>query len=107
MKIRSIAAALLLCAACVEEGSDSDQVDETAVDPDKAQDPETIAERDTHQFSMEPTCDIAPDPDEPGGPCAHACDQAALQQFVPEGACFTFLCERSDGSPVKVGACNP
>lgn len=51
-------------------------------------------------------CDIRPDPDEPQGPCTFACDQEALDDFIPEGFCMTFLCERADGTKVKIGGCN-
>lgn len=108
MSIRSIAAALVLCAACVEEGSDSDRVEPSPVQPDKAEDPPMITSSLAAEelAPAQEVCDIRPDPDEPQGPCTFACDQEALDDFIPEGFCMTFLCERADGTKVKIGGCN-
>lgn len=112
MKIRSIAAAAFLCfasIACVQEGSDSDQVEEGPMGPDKAADPESfVVDTDVvTQYAADPSnCEVAPDPGEPDGPCSFACEPDRLVQFVSPNTCMTFLCYKWDGSPAKVGTCN-
>lgn len=43
---------------------------------------------------------------ETDGPCAVACDPLALQPFIPNGTCATFLCTLEDGSEFRTGGCN-
>lgn len=41
------------------------------------------------------------------GPCAVACDLAALSSFVPAGTCAAIVCDLTDGRQVTFHACNP
>jgi hypothetical protein len=40
------------------------------------------------------------------GPCAVACDKAALREYIPFGTCALFLCTLDDGTSAHVGGCN-
>lgn len=49
-------------------------------------------------------CDLLPtDADDP---CSYLCDPAMLAQFIPHGACVTFLCELADGRQQLGGGCS-
>lgn len=108
MMIRTLAAAVLLCAGCVDDGSDSDQMEPTVVEPDKPGDPDEMPTQPTlaeAELALD-VCPFVADPDEPDGPCAHACEPEVLATFVPEGYCALFACHDLEGDIQKVGACN-
>ena len=98
--LRLVLVALLSGSACadVEEPLDPGPGGPEPGDP--AQEEVTAA-----QLSVGPleVCDMLP----LEGPCSRACDNAALQEYVPSGTCAVFRCELLDGREISVHACNP
>jgi hypothetical protein len=41
------------------------------------------------------------------GPCAVACDPAAVMSFVKKGTCSFITCTVEDGTTFNTGGCNP
>jgi hypothetical protein len=104
-----VAALFLFGSACaVEEGSDSDRVEETAVAPDKAEDPELLTVNNAAMVWANDAalCETVVPFDGNPDACAFACDPEGMKDFIPYGSCMTFRCETSTHDPVKVGGCN-
>lgn len=92
----------LACAAVVDDPAP--ELEGMPVRVDKPLGPSELQRADNPQYLAEPgQCDLLPDD---GSACAHACDPAALEAYIPAGTCVTFDCPLTDGTSIRVGGCH-
>ena len=92
--------AAVSASACVVEESDATWGMTPTID-ESAYVTQTLAPPRDEQAEY---CDALP----PSGPCALACDPAALaDSYVPVGTCAVFGCTLDDGREIHVHACHP
>jgi len=98
----ALALIALTAATCVDEDDENQGSLPTDETP-----PVSDQERGDHLQPALPNlqglCGMVP---QDNSACAHACDPAALVQYVRPGQCATFTCRLSNGSYYVTGACN-
>jgi hypothetical protein len=73
-------------------------------EPPNVEESAIVSSEDAPPPAEDDICGLLPD----DGPCALACDDAALaEQYVPEGTCAAFACVLTDGRRIIVHACHP
>jgi hypothetical protein len=93
------------CAACAEQvDAPIGEIDGMSPPPVEQEDAEELGRQRTYYADQDASCAQLPND---GSACAHACDQAALEQFIPPGTCATFECPLPDGTVMRVGGCRP
>ena len=105
-------AAVVFATACIDDGVHGTQgslptdesADDTGMDTPADTPVAAVADRPREPDETQlPQCDLLPQDD---SACAHACDEDALLEYIPEGTCASFTCPLSDGTTLVTGGCN-
>ena len=99
----ALALIALTATTCVDDG-----VDDTQGSLPTEQSPPPSDQTGAERFApdmpnLQGVCGMLP---ADNSACAHACDPAALVQYVRPGECASFTCKLRDGSYYVTGACN-
>ncbi len=99
--------AVAVCAACAAEiDAPISEIDGMSPPPVDQEDAEDLGRPDVYYADQDDQDDACYQLPDDGSACAHACDQAALESFIPAGTCATFECPLADGTVMRVGGCN-
>jgi hypothetical protein len=117
-KLSAVLAAVLaafLFSACAVESTDESQtgrtIDEDLVHIDELElelgdeDTQTRERAGADQEKFDTSLPLCERIVETEGACAVACDEEALQEYIPQGACVLYPCTLDDGRRISVGGC--
>ncbi|HSD89179.1 MAG TPA: hypothetical protein VLB44_16740 [Kofleriaceae bacterium] len=107
-KLLVVALAALVLPACLDEDTGSNRTLDLSTDT-PTDTIETAQPGTTHvvkRVDDQPDTSVCAYLPKDDSACAHACEPDVLINYVPEGTCVTFLCDLTNGSQYKTGACN-